>query len=725
LDYGLEEASVRHILNAAQLESGDWPDDLVDRLSASVTEVCLANLLDVPPRTTTLEVDGKRLRDRAAVASRLLSLTTSNTKVVTILPLTTLTSHADAAFREWVIERFEVSWIVYAGREEARRMTAHPEFRFVLVVLERKPEKESTLARLLRLVNLGEIRPSQIVDRTRWAARREGGEVGSTIVVRDPALDREPWTYDRFSKRFAALRDDASALGRVVSLSDLVESLSLGLRRAVDAEHFGVLDADVELPKGALPCFSFRSVQLDERLGETSRFVRPTMQIRPEAMLQDGDLLIRRMNGPDGRVPIVACQVRAFHVPATFDDSCIRLRFRDEIPDSIRRVIQGYLRSEHVRVWLRAHGAAINLTPTLLKSLEVPYPSTEVFEAMEKLREAEEQYRSWADLLSAIRSELFVSGSFREQVPFLLDRQRVESERLRAARDSEGLDYQVRNYFPHPLAVRRERVLTEDQPRKRVSNILECAEFLVHFLALMGMQQSCKDELVMQTPPSPAMRYFFDGKSLSLDWGRSFSVLSAALDFSARNAEPLTLRYPDLFKLGSEFRENGSRWKAAEDSLRDHRNSESHLQRVPESDLDRLADELQVSLDILFEGAAFLAMVPLVRIVDYERDAATGQRRASFEYLQGLSPVFRRERKPVSEELPRGAVGLIDRQGNFNALTPWLTMEVCEVCRRSEIFSFSRIEAGKPTYVAMETGHALDVDRYREMLLQMMAQCDE
>ena len=62
--------------------------------------------------------------------------------------------------------------------------------------------------------------------------------------------------------------------------------------------------------------------------------------------------------------------------------------------------------------------------------------------------------RRWADEIAETRRRIFTSVSLTHHLPALLARQRTEIDRLRAARDAKGLEYQIRNYYPHPIALR-------------------------------------------------------------------------------------------------------------------------------------------------------------------------------------------------------------------------------------------------------------------------------
>jgi hypothetical protein len=117
-----------------------------------------------------------------------------------------------------------------------------------------------------------------------------------------------------------------------------------------------------------------------------------------------------------------------------------------------------------------------------------------------------------------------------------------------------------------------------------------------------------------------------------------------------------------------------------------------------------MSEESFELLDVLLSHVPFLGTTPLVYVADYQY-RPSGERIASFRFLQGVSVAFQRRNQVISEELPRGAVGFLDQRGNFRSVYPWLIWDTCPFCKSSELFVFNRIEGRQVTYIAMETGH--------------------
>jgi hypothetical protein len=358
-----------------------------------------------------------------------------------------------------------------------------------------------------------------------------------------------------------------------------------------------------------------------------------------------------------------------------------------------------------MRDWLLANGVHTTLNVSILQRLEVPDPSSEVLEALGTLARAEQSYRQWADEVQTVRQELFAASSYGQQVITLLERQRTELERLRAAEDSQSLDSQIRNYYPHPIALRRELILRQAYGKDRLDSILECAEYVMTIVALLSMIQVAEGHNIGSGIPTSQLRSFCQPGSLHLDWGKCLALVRESVAYTVKHDNPLALPFPALEELATVLTDATSDWGQAETTLRERRNYQSHLQRVPDVEIRNMSEEYTKLLDILLSHVPFLGTIPLVYVVDYQY-RPSGERIARFQFLQGASVAFQQREHTVPEELPRGVVGFLDQRGDFRSAFPWLIWDSCPVCMRSELFVFNRIESDQVTYVAMETGHS-------------------
>ena len=702
-DYGEQLPKPRTIILQDEGDPGrGWVPQLTAESHGSEWDACLANLVSIPPRSLHCSIDGERFLDGAAFLAELLKETPKGKLVIAVSPAALLLSEQTGRFRAWLATTHRVESIVYMGSPVAQLLGAHPRFS-VLLLMIRSGSVEEGAQQVVRMVNLGESPRSEWVRIVSDVAKRGGGEVGPSVVLRNPRLDERPWTYERFSKHFEATREDAKQLGTLRPLDDFATRITLGLHRTLEAKRIVALDESGAAPQGAKVCFGGRSI------GKGGTMLGPVCAVLVEGLsedfnLQAGDVLLRsivelRRDGPI----TLAATVTEEMLPATFDRSCIRIRWKPDVRPDVAELLVSYLNSAHVKDWLVANGVQATLNMATLRRLEVPDPSNDLLAAPETLAEAGRQYQVWANEAAETRHNLFAAKSFTEQMPLLLGRHRVEIERMRAARDTERLDYRVRNYYPHPLALRREQILRTDSGKSRIEEVLDCAEHLMTWLAVMAILQD--QDPSARGPVTQMLGSYARLGALHLDWGKCEGLLRAGAIFTMNHPEPLTLRFPELAELSLQMKDESSPWSRAERDLREWRNKQAHLQRLPEPDLVTLSENLVGSLNSLLEAVAFIGTLPLVHVVDYELIPLTGERVATFHFLQGISPVFPRYRRTVESELPRGAVGFLNQRGHFISALPWLTVNTCPVCKRPELFVFNRYERNQATCIAMETGH--------------------
>jgi len=651
---------------------------------------------------------GVRCHGEAAVLARLLVGPLEGRRTAAFVTRSLLVSSEPAGFRAWLDRSFAVEWVLFLGAAAADALGVSGLEMAVLVIGPRQEDEE---VRLTRLVDLREHDPSGWEEPLRRAGEREGGEVHYSIVLRDQALGGEPWTYRRYSKEYRETEADAAALGVSTPLAELarvVEGLGpKDLTAFVRESRTGELELTVST-------FGRRSLTEGE-LGRPTHMLAEPMP-PSDSRLQTGDLLVGV--APEAET-LTVVRVPEEALPATFEADLLAVRFREEVPLQIRELVRGYLGSPHALEWLRAEGALPRLRRGHLERLPVPRPKKELLEALEGLAEAERVYRGWAEEAREARGELFARSSFTDTVPKLLERQRLERERVRAGRDSRSLDYLVRNHYPHPVAVRREALLQKPHGEARARESQECAEIAISIVSFLALVQwrFLEGEGAGAFPPHLA--HYIQESKFNFDWGKHRSFLDAVISASRKEDNPLALPIPELATLDVE-----DPWSRAEFELRTERNKAAHLYRHSPSEIQALSEKMETELCALLEGLALVSSVRLVVVSDYSRDALSGERTAEVQVLRGASRAFPRETHEVREELARGSVGLFDGGGTFHGLTPWLIWEHCPRCEREELFAFARYEGQTAEYVALTTGHPLSSERPGHYWQQALQQAE-
>jgi hypothetical protein len=631
-----------------------------------------------------------RLSDAAGFLHQTLTLLPAGREVAALLPAALLDGAAAGPLRAWLATRHQPTWIILPG-PEASTLAGLAGFRMTLLVVRTGPPEPGKLL-LLRLANLASTPRSEWRAVLRDAARRGGGEIGPTIVARGVALASEPWTMDRFSREAAALKRDLEAAGGLCALGDLCVLIQEGIAAKTLERRSWTDEA------GWLPCYE-AGHQAGGRLGAPA-FLVPAAEVPGEQRLREGDILVARAPGE-----LCLFRVGAAEAGGTVGPDLIIVRWRPGLPQFRIDMLDAYLHSERASRWLTAHGWQTGPGAAVLATLEVPAPAGDVLDALEQLRATQDQYQAWADDVQRQRNDLFAGSDLRETLGRLIERKELEAERMELARRAGSLEHAVRERFPHPIALRYARLLLLDDGPEKLQQIPETAEHLVGLLAWMGLVQQSTDPTLPAV--SAGLRRFAAEGVLNLDWGKKVALFREAVDFTRLHKKPLSLPIPGLARLADA--ESWGRWETAERELRSYRDRHSHLQRPPAHQLPALCRDLRGWLDAVFEGALFLVRSPLLWVEDYSRDAVSDQRRATFQRLQGASDAFGREPRSVQVELAREDVGICDAGGTFWSLQPWMRYLPCEQCRHRELFALSRYGDEVSTYVAVATGHSLDI----------------
>lgn len=691
----------QRVLRIMQDQLGSWQESLQAELNQGKWRTCVLDAF-VGVKGFRTELGGSTFRGPDAVIVELLRRSADGL-CLAVVPVGTLIRETPD-FREFLAARGSVRWIIYFGDSAARLLGMYPQFEFVLLTLSlaREPSVDE---KVTRLVDLRQQSPDQWASLVKNASLRGGGEKGDSIVLRGSNLDGRPWTFERFSRSLRETLADASALGPLRPLGELVTSISLGLPiGSIQPDDLIQLPDGEEWPSEVLPLFSGRMISHDGTLAAPTRGLRRGAA-PPENLLEEGDILVRAIGRFNSEQSVLTAAVPQHAAGGTFDSSIVRIRFSDSLAVVARELVVGYLRSPHADAALRARGAQIHLRPSLLSELLVPEPSSEIAAALETLAHAEQQYSVWAMEARTARRDLLEAKSYESVVKHLLHRERIESIRVQAGIESQEFGFHVRNFFAHPLALRRELLLQLPHGESRLGKTLDCAEFLIQLLAIIALAQFA-DHSPDQLIPLRGRQVLLGktGKP-QLDWGRCLTLVEQASAATTKHKDPLTLPFPELGQLHVLIDDPASAWSTSEATLRGWRNDMAHLQRLPEPEQERISEEAMTHLDAMFAGAAFTTSTPLVLIEDYWREGIPSKRYAALRLLQGSSIAFRREVREVSFELPRGAIGFLDHHAQFRTAAPWIVQAVCPQCLRSEVFMFNRIEGDGARYVAMESGH--------------------
>jgi len=302
-----------------------------------------------------------------------------------LIPTPLLTSGATAQFRKLLAENGALRSIIWLGESAARLLGVHHQFQMALLVFEPFDDESRGAPRLLRLLDLRELPPKDWHSIIERAGRMKGGEADKVIVLRDPSLGDDVWTFERFSKAHRETLEDASSLGDLRPLAELTSVLDSGINIIQYSRAFVDPTEDGGFPTGCIPCYSARNIEKNGNLA------LPHLALLLEAvplksLLVEGDVLVRaiRSSGQALTMSVVGKE----HLPATFSGHVIRLRWKHDVIREAHELLVAFLGSDHVKEWIQSQGDPITLTRALVGKIPVPDPAPDVLAAFEGLSRA-------------------------------------------------------------------------------------------------------------------------------------------------------------------------------------------------------------------------------------------------------------------------------------------------------------------------------------------------
>lgn len=644
------------------------------------------------PGPLTVRTNGGVYQDSAALIHHALESLPPRTNVAFLVPGSVVTAPSFEHLRADIDSTHAVTWLIFADGRLLTGVSPRLQVVLMLVIVSAGP------AEVTRIVNLRNCEPGTWGQVMRAARKRQGGEANNAVVLRGVRLGQGPWTYEPWTKAYSKLRDDSAVLGQLRPLRELVDVAITNPVSPREGQDFRLVGDEEEAPSGYIAVVGGREIR-PEGIVLPGRYWARRDAVPGRMMVAEGDVLLRTFYNAGVHQQHILAGVVPPGLVAALGPYAILLRWKPEVPRQARQLLVSWLMSERASQSLAANGIrGLYLNSTVLLDLEVPHPNDKVVTALESLGELEAWYQTRAQAVGAARRAVFSAEHYAEAVPLLLEAQQKEGERVTAAEDSQKFGYLVRNYFPHPVALRREKLLVLEHGKARLEETLKCAEHLCHFLAACGLVQLAA--LQPDLDPVKHLGPKHDGTVLEFNWGNSWSLFEKAVVASRKLKDPLVAPIPGMCYF------NDFEGKGAEGELRKLRNDLSHLRDLTEAQWVQESRQRSDDLDELLEAVSFLVAVPLVYVRDYALDGFTGERRVVYDLLRGASVVFEPVKRIVGKEIPRGSLGLLGHSGDFFSLSPWLKFHTCEVCKRPEVFVFNRCTKGQAaTFVAMESGH--------------------
>lgn len=689
----------------------EFPDSWEHRLvGAESMTAAVQKLLDegrhvflVPPwgrwPLGTKKTDGSHLdRGGGASASRpplemheeiLLgcSAPDEDVRLYVLLPASAASSQRSTFFRAELMAVWSLSDVIFL-----QRVLTGVDPRFECVLLALRPRSlADQITRFFETGGIPSASASDVVADFERLQRMKGGQTDFGYVFRGDLDAEDGLAYGLRDPKLQAKRDDLASFGRTAALDELFE-----LRSSVISAHRNPSLCSAHSP-GAARVLTGRDIMQSASAGSASeaRWVEPD----PRDLLQSNDLLVPVISSGSDRRGFVVSPSPA-DGPAVAGPSVLVLRPRDFVPAEIIDFAVAYLRSPVARRMYFSYNREARLVGDFGK-LIVPVPDEEILTALRNLRDAQSNFQEWADEAGAVIDSIFEFPSVKEARPRIIEAGRNVRWRSREARNLDDPDFAVRRAFPYPIA-NRWRVMEAalsgaTSPGVGYTSILDTAETVLAFLAQAVMVLAASSGIEVRATEG-IRRKLRGGSGPGMgDWAAVLQETTARHFLGAKGA---LVDIVEMFRVPEV--------EAARIRLSNRRNDEAHNRRV---EAVKLEEAIRSSLDdlrTLTRAAAFLVDMPLRHVTETSWDSFNRKASVTFREMIGDHWVVKSKTAEVaSNEIESDSLYMVDPDGHWHLLRPYLVVRNCPECRTISTFHVDAVKNGDVRFKSLENGHTI------------------
>lgn len=287
----------------------------------------------------------------------------------------------------------------------------------------------------------------------------------------------------------------------------------------------------------------------------------------------------------------------------------------------------------------------------MLRSIPIPLFPSEVGAGISQLRRIEQDMRTRADQVESMRLSVFNAESPQDLGQRLVRMRSLALVYSRSLQQAETLDFQVRNFYPFPLAYTYRmlagRTILQDLYRYQLQ-VAEDTLALLASLALALLSEEDRGKIQPKTgvtPEKPLQSYLQRGITFG-DWFSLFSQSGRIL--RSYNGNQLADNLGDLLGKKRDNRRFGQRYE----ELISDRNRYAHGRGpTTEEEYQQATERVSSTLDSVIQDLGFLAEYP-IRLV-HSVTAIRGTTRVRLETLSymGDHPALQQEQMTYPQAL--------------------------------------------------------------------------
>lgn len=608
-------------------------------------------------------------------------------RLYVLLPASAARSQRSRFFRAELMAEWSLSDVIFL-----QRVLAGVDPRFECVLLALRPRSLSDqITRFFETGGTPSASASEVVADFERLQRMKGGQTDFGYVFRGDLDAEDSLAYGLRNPKLQAKRDDLASFGRTAALDELFEVRSSTVS-SLRNPSFCPADSP-----GAARVLTGRDIVQSPFASTASeaKWVEPD----PRDLLRANDFLVPVVtSGSDRRGFVVSGS--PVDGLAVAGPSVLVLRPRDFVPAEIIDFAVAYLRSPVARRLYFAYNREARLVADFGK-LIVPVPDEEILTALRNLRDAQSNFQEWADEAGAVIDSVFEFPSVKEARPRIIEAGRTIRWRSREARNLDDPDFAVRRAFPYPIAnmwrVMEAALSGATSPGAGYTSILDTAETVLAFLAQVALALAASSGIKVRAA-EVIRRKLHGGSGPGMgDWAAVLQETTAKHFLGAKGA---LVDIIGMFRIPEV--------EAARIGLSNRRNDEAHNRRVEAVALEEAIRSSLGDLRTLTRAAGFLVDMPMRHVTETSWDSFNRKATVTYREMTGDHWVVKSKTVQVaSNEIESDSLYVVDPDGHWHLLRPYLVVRNCLECRTISTFHVDAVKNGDVRFKSLENGHTI------------------
>ena len=592
--------------------------------------------------------------------------------------------------RRRLLDAANVHLVVESDGAWAQGLGLHSAFRLSLFCFERRAEgQQPAPSRFLQLPR--NVDNDALARELAMLLRQGGGRTDHGYVARRPLDAARPLQYAAFDPARADRQSALRSIGEVKPLADLVTIARGSVHRIAHKTELG--DTGVPVLGGR----DLRAPSLHDL--ELTRVKRSA----DDALLRAGDICVAALTRPGEQLHVR--RVVDGDLPMVADQHLLVLRPADALNQEQVDFLVEYLQSPRAAALLTHETTGgVQIRIDQLRALLVPVPDDTLLSALGDLRDTRGQLIAWASEVDVAVAGVLADTTDDSGILQLRSEGHLLRQRVAAARQLDDLDYRVGSLFPFPVALPWRRAMTASRDLEGYQGILECAESLTGYLAVLSvlLAHQLDHELGSVRPLREKLVSTPHGVTMG-DW------TAIVREAAGRNLQRKASATTPLIEL-TELMADGAAATQALDDLTQLRNDFAHGRGPKGGQIPGAFDDAVAHLVQLYDACQWLCDYPvrLIKETTWDSYAEVG----SYTYRELVGDHYLVPERISATSVPTlnaDRLYLVDREGHLHLVSPLILWHECDACHQPSAFVLDNYDGrtGECRMRAMDHNHSI------------------